>query len=394
MGLADVLVEQGRYEEAEKLARVALDINREIGVPSDSQHAVQLLAFLGRLLSLQGKAREADTVYADLDNAIAQWDPERREVFELNDSRIYSLYVSGQIERGLKAAHALLRREISRVGETHFRTAVARGTVAIGYMRAGQESDAVREFKAAIPTLITATREIADTDDTTLVAARTNRLQDIAEAYIGLLAKSQARSGNAAIETFQLADAIRSHSLQQALSASSARMIAKDSALAELIRKEQDLAKQVNAQLGVLNNALALPSGERDEAGVRAINATIEKARSERTKARAEIARRFPSYADLIDPKAPTVEQIREALRPGQAFVSFYFGREKSFAWAVPKQGPVAFALINTTARDLESKVRKLRVALEPRVLRTIRDIPQFRSGLGARPLPSPARAD
>src|SRR5262249_17543825 len=207
MGLADVLVEQGRYEEAEKLARAALDINREIGVPSDSQLAVELLAFLGRLLNLQGKAREADNVYADLDKAIAQWDPQRREVFELNDSRIYSLYVSGQIERGLKAAQALLRREISQVGETHFRTAVARGTVAIGYMRAGQESDAVREFKAAIPTLITATREIADTDDTTLVAARTNRLQDIAETYIGLLAKSQARSGNAAIETFQLADA-------------------------------------------------------------------------------------------------------------------------------------------------------------------------------------------
>src|SRR5262249_16754435 len=179
--------------------------------------------------------------------------------------------------------------------------------------------------KAAIPTLITATREIADTDDTTLVAARTNRLQDIAETYIGLLAKSQARLGNAAIETFQVADAIRGHSLQQALSASSARMIAKDSALAELIRKEQDLAKQVNAELGVLNNALALPSSERDEAGVRAINATIEKARSERGKARAEIARRFPSYADLTDPKTATRGQVRGGRAPGEARVSFQF---------------------------------------------------------------------
>jgi hypothetical protein len=96
----------------------------------------------------------------------------RREVFELNDSRIYSLYVSGQIEKGLTAAHALFKREMSHVGETHFRTAVARGTVAIGYMRTGKESDAVREFKGAIPTLISAARENADTDDTSLVAAR------------------------------------------------------------------------------------------------------------------------------------------------------------------------------------------------------------------------------
>ena len=155
-------------------------------------------------------------------------------------------------------------------------------------------------------------------------------------------------------------------------------MVAKDPALAELIRKEQDLAKQINAQLGVLNNALALPSSERDEAGVRAINATIEKARSERAKARAEIARRFPSYADLIDPKSPSVEHMRDALRPGEAFLSFYFGHEKSFVWAVPKQGAVAFAPIDATAGEIESKVRKLREALEPRTIRTVYDIPPF----------------
>src|SRR5262245_26637742 len=340
MGLSDVLIEQGRYEEAEKLARVALDINREIGVPDETQHAVQLLSILGGLLNLQGKNGDAYTVYTELDKAIAQWDLQRRQVFELNDTRIYSLYASGQIERGLTAAQALLKREMSNVGETHFRTAVARGTVAIGYMRAGKESDAIREFKAAVPILVSDAHENVDTEDTTLVAAREARLQDIAEAYIGLLAVTVLpRSAETAIETFQLADAIRGHSVQQALSASSARMVAKDPALAELIRTEQDLGKQINAQHGMLNNALSLPSSERDDAAIHAINVTIERARSERIKARAEIARRFPSYADLIDPKAPTAEQIRSALHPGEALVSFYFGRGKSFVWVVPKQG-------------------------------------------------------
>ena len=37
MGLADILVEQGRYAEAEKLARVSLEINRTVGVAEDSQ---------------------------------------------------------------------------------------------------------------------------------------------------------------------------------------------------------------------------------------------------------------------------------------------------------------------------------------------------------------------
>jgi hypothetical protein len=50
----------------------------------------------------------------------------------------------------------------------------------------------------------------------------------------------------------------------------------------------------------------------------------------------------FPSYADLIDPKAPTLEDIGAALKPGEALLSFYFGADASFVWAVPKTGPVA----------------------------------------------------
>ena len=78
-----------------------------------------------------------------------------------------------------------------------------------------------------------------------------------------LLARNHKDGGgdDIAVETFRLADAIRGQSVQQALAASSARMVAKDPALAELIRSEQDLTKQINAQLGTLNNVLALPSG-------------------------------------------------------------------------------------------------------------------------------------
>src|SRR5262249_59864899 len=160
-----------------------------------------------------------------------------------------------------------------------------------------------------------------------------------------------------------LADTIRGQSVQQAMTASSARMSAKDPALVELIRREQDLAKQINAQLGALNNALSLPSEQRDETVMRAINAAIGKGRGDRDKAHAEISRRFPSYGDLVDPKPLTVESVRATLREDEALLSFYFGRERSFVWAVPKEGPVAFAPIGTTAGQLESKVRKLREA-------------------------------
>jgi CHAT domain-containing protein len=69
-------------------------------------------------------------------------------------------------------------------------------------------------------------------------------------------------------------------------------------------------------------------------------------------------------------------------LAPGEAFLSFYFGRNASFVWAVPKDGPVAFAAVATTSAVLESKVRSLRAALEPQAA-MVSDIPPFDVALG-----------
>jgi CHAT domain-containing protein len=380
--LANILIEEGRYEEAEKLTRTALDINRTLSIDDDTQNSAALLSQLGAILTFERKLQQAAAVYAELDKAIAKWEPRRREVLELNGSRINAMFASGQTQAGLEAAQSLLKREIARVGEKHFDTASARGILAVGLMRAGRDADAIQEFRAALPVLLAASRENADDDDASVVAGRSQRLQGIVEAYIKLLANTPSASGDVAADTFSLADSIRGRSVQQALTASGARASIKDPALAELVRNEQDLGKQLSAQLGLLNNILALPSTERDEKGVKAVNASIEKLRSDRDKARAEINKRFPSYADLVDPRPPSVDQIRATLLDGEAMLSFYFGRDASFVWAVPKRGAVAFAAIDATSGEIESKVRKLREALEPQAA-MISDIPPFDFKLG-----------
>ena len=377
LGFANILVEEGRYEEAEKLTRVALEIQRTVGIGDDAQMSAQILSQLGAILTFERKLPQAASVYAELDKAMAKWEPQRREVLELNGSRINAMFASGQIQAGLAAAQSLLKREIARVGEKHFDAASARGTLATGLMRAGRDAEAIQEFRTALPVLLAASRENADDDDATIVAGRSQRLQGIVEAYIGLLARTQSASGNVAADTFSLADSIRGRSVQQALAASGARASINDPTLAELVRKEQDLGKEVTAQLGLLNNILALPSSERDEKGVKGINASIEKLRADRDKARAEINKRFPTYADLVDPKPPSVAQIKATLAEGEALLSFYFGRDASFVWAVPKDGAVAFAAIKATSGEIESKVRQLREALEPQAA-MISDIPPF----------------
>jgi CHAT domain-containing protein len=57
--------------------------------------------------------------------------------------------------------------------------------------------------------------------------------------------------------------------------------------------------------------------------------------------------------------------------------LSFYFGQNGSFVWAVPKSGAVGFAAVKANIGDIETRIRKLREALEPQAA-MISDIPPF----------------
>ena len=228
--------------------------------------------------------------------------------------------------------------------------------------------------------MMTAARESADDDDPTVVASKQARLQRVVEAYFNTLVDQAKDPNDVAEETFALSDAIRGHVVGHSLADASARLAAKDPALAERVRSEQDLSKEIEASLGAVNNLLSAPPDEQRDREVNAASAAVAELRTKHDAAVGEIARRFPAYASLINPKPPTLAEVRAKLRPGEAMVSFYFGAGASFVWAIPKDGAVAFARIPMKARDLEATVRDLRKALEPEATR-VEDIPPFDVG-------------
>src|SRR5262249_2769808 len=90
-GLAAILLEQGRYADAEKLNRSALDVLRAVGIAEDGPVMAGTLSELGNILTLQHKDREAIETYAELERVIAKWEPTRREAFLLSGSPIIAL---------------------------------------------------------------------------------------------------------------------------------------------------------------------------------------------------------------------------------------------------------------------------------------------------------------
>ena len=374
--LANVLSEQARFAESEKLARTTVDIYRAVGYPEDTTvHAFALNQLAATLFS-QRKWNEAAEIYDKVDAASTNWEATRAARLRFGWSRIFTSYFTGKTDAGIELARQLVERETKRAGDKHFDSAMAHAILATGLTYARRDPEALQEYKIALPNLFGAASTSED-DDTGVMAAADQRMQTVIETYIGLLSRNRAAIADVAVETFRLGESIRGRSVEKALSASSARLLARDPALADLVRKEQDLQKQIGAELGGLNNMLALPPGERDDKAVGTLRATIDKLRAERTTARRDIERRFPDYANLVAPTPATIEDIRAALKSGEAFLSFYLGRRFSFVWAVPKDGPVAFASAALSAADIDKKVEKLRGALEPRAA-TIGDIPPF----------------
>lgn len=381
--LGKVIAQQGRYAEAEQLTRIVLEIRRTIGVDLGSESIVGDLRQLSTLATLQQRYSEAARFDAEIDSITASWEPRRREAYQLDSDRIYSLMQIGQPLDAIAAAQRLAQLMVQRKGETHADTAKARGMLALALAKMGHDVEAIAEFRRAVPTLLASART-TDLDESAVVAMHSARIRDIIEGYVEVLSRSPADAGSdPASEAFRLLDDIRGRSVQQAVSASAARMVARDNALAQLVRRDQDNDKQLGAHIGLVNNILARPSSERDDDIIRQLNAEIDKLRVARNATRTEIARKFPSYAELIDPKPPTPSDIRSVLFADEAVVTFYFGRNKSYVWALPKDGPLAFATIAASRAEIESKITILRKALDPDV-DTIAKIPAFELGIAS----------
>ena len=92
---------------------------------------------------------------------------------------------------------------------------------------------------------------------------------------------------------------------------------------------------------------------------------------------RGEIQVGFPGYADLVDPRPATIDEARQSLHPGEALITTYVGPDRTFVWAVPKSGPVAFRAVDLGRDALTEAVASVRSALEPNAA-TLGDIPPF----------------
>jgi len=379
--LTRALLEQGRYPEAESLSRATLDIHEKTGTSPDSNLLAQVRENLAAALVGQGRWQEALVEYEGMREGLAgdPWSFEKYLVGNLNWA--VALLNTGRADQALEMLQVAFDRNKRLLGEQHANTAETRGLLAIAHAARGDGPRALREFAEATRTLLAPSPDV-DEENTTR-GARDQRKNLILASYIGLLADikgtaiEQQAGVDAAAEAFRLADVSRGSSVQRALDASAARAAAKTPALAELVRQEQDAKKQIGALHGVLTNVLSAPTDQQDPKVAPALRTRIEALRRTQQRLAEQIRREFPAYAELINPTPATVDKARAGLKPGEALIATYVARDRTFVWAIPHRGPVAFAAAPLGETALAADVATLRKALDPGVS-ILGDIPEF----------------
>jgi CHAT domain-containing protein len=379
--LARTIAEQGRYPEVEALARASLDIYARLGAPPDSFLQAVSRAELAAALVGEGRWQAALDEYASIRTALAG-DPQTLENGLLDlivrEGEAIALLKTGQTDQAVARLGALLDRSRTTLGDTHTTTAEIRGLLAAGHAARGEHARALAGFAQATQLLLDRAQEVDD--EQTVQPAREQRLRLILGSYVRLLASIRGTADERAAgidpvaEAFRLAEVARGMSVQHSLDAAASRAAAKTPALAELVRREQDARKQISALSGLVASAVSAGNGPRTTS-VEDLRGELAILQQARQAIRQQIEREFPTYTELINPRPPTLEQVRSLLRAGETLISIYVDDDRTFVWAVPPSGPVAFAVAPLGRRSLEEIVGALRASLDPGAA-TLGDIP------------------
>jgi CHAT domain-containing protein len=378
--LGGIIAEQGRFADAERLQRAALDIYLALGDAPASTTVVAARLQVSTALVAQQRWAEALGQYDKVAAALASDPKTLRRLSNRNLGVAVAALRGGRPQLALEIARAAAEGRGRVLGPKSYATAEARGFLGAALAASGDPAGAMSAFQAAVPVLLSTSREAEDEDSE---SGRQLRLQFVLEAYLDLLAGHAAGDPAALAESFRIADAARGRAVQRAMAAALARAAVPDPALADLVRREQDDRKQLAALYARLADALALPTdqggGPQPE-----LTAEIDRLRTEHAALRGEIERRFPDYVNLIDPRPSTLDQVRQALHPGEALIATYVGEARTYVWAVPKVGTAAFVAAPLSRAALAADVAALRRALDPDA-DTLAGIPAFDVDLAAR---------
>ena len=388
--LATTLAEQGRERDAQYLLQQGIRLGQQLGLAPEAFALLQSKQAYATSLVATGQDQAALAVFNEIQNTLKTQPDLASKTDYQNIAWVYALLRSGQYPAALAMSTSLAENSRKLRGQNSFITAEAEAFHAVALFRSGQSEAAKDAFLQSVPLLVKQANQDSQGDNAS--ERRRQRLAYVIENYLDLLYQQrQNKLGNAGNNvgqlsvndplfrgTFRLAEVARSSRVQQALMQSAARASFSDPALADLARQEQDAGQESRALGEILNKLLTAPPAQQLPSIQAKLQADLQLQQQRQEQLRQELAQRYPEYANLIAPAPIEAANLQNQLKLGELLVTWYFGEEKSWLWAMQSNGGKALvAEIPLTRRELARQVQNLRRALDPQV-GTIEAIPAF----------------
>jgi CHAT domain-containing protein/Tfp pilus assembly protein PilF len=343
--LGTLYVKQQRYADAEPLLQRALAIYQKIGGPEHPAVAT-LLNNLGQLY--RDLNRDADAE-APIKRSLAIREkvlgPDHPDVARsLNN--LAGLY---EHQQRYADAEPLYRRALAirerALGPDHPDVATSTSNLAYFLYASGRNADALplaektlrndrAQLRVVLPVLFAARQQSLLPDDKALDEA--------------LTAIQRGTQSSAASAVNKLA----------------VRLAAGSDRLAELVRRDQDLAAESEALDKAIIAAVAKPSPQRDVAAEQRSRARIAAIVGERAGLQKTLAIEFPDYASLSNPLPLAVKDIQPLLSADEAMVLYAVVDQRSYVIAITREG-VDLKEISLGTDALTQKVTAFRRGLD-----------------------------
>ena len=378
---SEVLYQMGRYQEAEKVARAAISVHQKNCEAPHSVQAALARRSLANSLIAQERWDEALALFETIEKSMGTDRSTFQMRFAGDPSWALALLNTGRHDEARTMLEEAYRRRLEQLGPDHYSTAEILGFVGVARAATGDTEGAHSSFAQSMEVLLTRSRRLSEAE--TNQATQDRNLERIIESYISLLYErrnepnADLAEGDPTAEAFRLAAVARARAVQRALSASAARSAVDDSDLADLVRREQDAQRRIAALFGAFITLQSTYGTNVDAEQVKNVRTEIDQLQGARAALMEEIERRFQDYAELINPKPPNIAEAQASLGPAEALIATYVGAERTYVWAVPHEGEVAFAAVDISAEVLGDTVAILRGALDPNAA-TLGEIPDY----------------
>ena len=372
--LANVYYEQGKYTEAAELYQRALAISEKAFGPSHPDVAGSLNN-LANVYYEQGRYTEAAELYqraiAIREKALG---PNHPEVALILNSRAVVYREQGKYAEATELHQRALAIWAKAFGPSHPEVAHTLHYLAIVYRSAGKPDLALASSRKATTAVIAhATSDDGGSQHSANAGGLVEQRADYFVSHVANLAAA-ANAGLEPVpalghEGFEIAQWAAQSSAGAAVQQMALRFTPGDSALAALVRDNQDLAATWRGQDKALAEALAKPEAQQDRTTLEGIRKQIAGLEAKLAANEARLDKEFPDYAALARPKPLAVEEVEKLLGADEALVVILPGHKESTVFALTREA-FDWKTIPLGSKSLSEKVAEFRHGLDVEEMR------------------------